>query len=335
MTSLTVGASPAPSRLPRLHGLSWVTWRQHRVALGGVVVLLGGVGLLLLINGLAMRGEYVKLGLNSCGDLNGSSCAVPLDIFARDYQSWAQFLPRFLMFLPGLLGVFLGAPLVARELESGTFRFAWAQGRNRVQWITVKIMLLGTVLTALALSFSVLFSWWFRPFEPLLGRMVSGQAYEVSGVVFAARTLFAFALGALLGTLIRRTVPAMAATAAAWLAVAWPAVIYLRPLIQAPIQTPEDANPITKGGWIISSWTQDAAGHHLNGSQLSHDAIASGVRSSEGFDAWLSQHHYTNWVAYQPESRFWHFQIIEASAYVGLAVLLAAGTVWWIRRRTT
>ena len=335
MTAVTVGASRAPSPLPRLHGLPWVTWRQHRVAIAGVVVLLGGFGLLMLINGLAMHNEYARLGLTSCGDLNGTSCAVPLSIFVHDYQSWAQFLPRFLMFLPGLLGVFLGAPLVARELESGTFRFAWTQGRNRVQWITVKLVLLGTVLTALALTFSAVFSWWFRPFEPLLGRMASGQAYEVAGLVFAARTLFAFALGALLGTLIRRTVPAMAATAVAWLAVAWPSVIYLRPLIQAPIQTPEDANPITKGGWIISSWSQDAAGHHLNGSQLTRDAIASGVNSPDEFDTWMSQHHYTNWVSYQPESRFWHFQIIEASAYVTLALLLAAGTVWWIRRRAT
>ena len=32
------------------------------------------------------------------------------------------------MLLPGLLGVFVGAPVVARELESGTYRFAWTQG---------------------------------------------------------------------------------------------------------------------------------------------------------------------------------------------------------------
>ena len=39
----------------------------------------------------------------------------------------------------------------------------------------------------------------------------------------------------LVGVLIRRTVPAMAATAAAWLAVVVPSMIWLRPLIEKPI----------------------------------------------------------------------------------------------------
>ena len=77
-----------------------------------------------------------------------------LHIFQQQFQSWAQFLPRFLEFIPGLLGMFLGAPLVARELESGTFRFAWTQGTPRLRWITVKLVLLGAALTLLALAFS-------------------------------------------------------------------------------------------------------------------------------------------------------------------------------------
>ena len=120
------------------------------------------------------------------------------------------------MFLPGLIGVFVGAPLVARELESGTFRFAWTQGRSRVQWIVTKLVLLAIVLTALALAFSALFTWWYGPFDAITGRMAPYGAYEISGLVFAARTLFGFTLGVAAGLLIRRTVPAMAATAAVW-----------------------------------------------------------------------------------------------------------------------
>jgi hypothetical protein len=327
--SVTTTSPRAGWQLPRLHGLPWVTWRQHRVALAGAVVALGGFSILMLISGLAMHSAYTRLGLNTCGDLTGASCRVQLDIFNHDYGNWAQQLPRFLTFLPGLLGVFLGAPLVARELESGAFRFAWTQGRNRVQWITVKLVLLAGALTALALAFSALFSWWYGPFEPLLGRMGRGQAYEVAGVVFAARTLFGFTLGALLGTLIRRTVPAMAATAATWLAVAWPSVVYLRPLIQAPINAPEDSTP--KSSWITSTWMQDAAGHHVNQDRVLQQAMASGIDPR----TWLTQHHYTNWVSYQPDSRFWHFQTIEASGYVTLALLLAGATIWWLHRRAT
>lgn len=333
MTTATVDLSR--SHLPRLRGLPWVTWRQHRVAMAGVVVLLGGFGVLMLANGLAMHSAYSRLGLTSCGNLDGPSCAVPLGVFEREYDSWAQFLPRFLMFIPAAIGVFVGGPLVARELESGTFRFAWTQGRNRVQWLVVKLALLGGALTALALAFSAVFSWWYGPFESLMGRMSSGQAYEAAGVVFAARTLFAFSLGALLGTLIRRTVPAMAATAAIWLAVAWPSVTYLRPHIAQAVNVPENSNLVTRDGWIISSWIQDASGHHLDAGRLIPQARANGVNSPDAFQAWMSQHHYSSWVSYQPDNRFWHFQAIEASAYTVLALVLAALTVWWTRRRAT
>jgi hypothetical protein len=253
MTATTASARTG-WQLPRLHGLSWVTWRQHRVALAGAVMLLGGFGLFMVISGLAMHSEYTRLSLSTCGTLSDPGCGVPLRIFQHEWGNWARQLPQFLTFLPGLLGVFVGAPVVARELESGTFRFAWTQGRNRVQWITTKLVLLGVTLTVLALGFSALFSWWYGPFGTLIGRMGSGGTYEVAGVVFAARTLFGFMLGALLGTLIRRTVPAMAATAAGWLAVAWPSVVYLRPLIQTPI-TAMDAPFATRGGgWVINTW---------------------------------------------------------------------------------
>ena len=332
-------ATTAPTRtgwqLPRLHGLPWVTWRQHRFALAGALVVLGGFGILMLINGLAMHHDYANLGLNTCGKLSDPACDTPFGIFQQRYQNWAQQLPQFLTFLPGLLGVFVGAPVVARELESGTFRFAWTQGRNRVQWIITKLVLLGVTLTVLALAFSLLFSWWYGPFGTILGRIGSGGAYEVAGIVFAARTLFGFMLGALLGALIRRTVPAMAATAAVWLAVTWPSVVYLRPLIQAPIAVMDGPKSATPHAWVINSWVQDGAGHHLNPGRVFDQARATGVDSPDGFTAWMSQHGYTNWISYQPESRFWHFQIVEASAYVTLALLLGGATIWWLHRRAT
>ncbi|HEY2985843.1 MAG TPA: hypothetical protein VGJ38_16925, partial [Jatrophihabitantaceae bacterium] len=138
-----------------------------------------------------------------------------------------------------------------------------------------------------------------------------------------------------LGTLIRRTVPAMAATAAGWLAVTWPSVVYLRPLIQTPITAMDAPKGFPRSAWVINSWVQDAAGHHLNPGSVFDQARASGVDSPDGFQAWMSQHGYTNWISYQPESRFWHFQVVEASAYVALALLLGGATIWWLHRRAT
>jgi hypothetical protein len=329
-----------------VRGLAWVTWRQHRFALAGVLVVLGGLGLFLVVNGLALHHAYTSLGLDSCGTLNGPSCRSQLTAFQQDYQGWADHLPQLLMFLPGLIGVFVGAPLVARELESGTFRFAWTQGRSRVQWIVTKLALLALVLTALALAFSALFTWWYGPFDATAGRMAPSGAYEVSGLVFAARTLFGFALGALLGRLIRRTVPAMAVTAAAWAAVVWPALIYLRPLIRQPlvVSGPPAKGPVSGSGTVpvnadvVANWIQNAAGQHFSFDRLFGQAVAANngaIPSPEEFDAWLAQHHYSQWASYRPNGWFWHFQIVEAVGYAVLAVLLAVGTVLLLRRRAT
>jgi hypothetical protein len=315
--------------------MGWVTWRQHRLALAGVLALIGGLSVLLVWQGLEMHTAYSRLGLDRCGQLAGPACQLPLQAFEQQYQNLPQFLPRFLEFLPGLLGMFVGAPLVARELESGTFRFAWTQGTHRLRWITVKLVLLGGALTLLALGFSIVFGWWYGPWGQLMGRMASGQAYEVTGVVFAARTVFAFTLGALLGTVIRRTVPAMAATAAAWAAVAVPSVLWLRPLIQRPVVAPADTNVITGSGWVIHNWVQDAAGRHIANSELLASARAAGANSRDAYNTWLARNHFSDWVSYQPDSRFWHFQTIEGAAYVLLAVLLGAATIWWIHQRTT
>ncbi len=111
--------------------------------------------------------------------------------------------------------------------------------------------------------------------------------------------------------------------------------LYLRPLIQTPITAPDAPKGFPRSAWVINSWVQDAAGHHLSPGSVFDQARATGVDSPDGFQAWMSQHGYTNWVSYQPASRFWHFQIVEASAYVTLALLLGGATIWWLHRRAT
>jgi hypothetical protein len=343
MTATALSSRRAGPRVPVVRGLAWVTWRQHRLALAGVGLALGSVGLLMLVNGLAMHHRYAELGLDTCGPLGGTSCRSQLAAFQQEYLDWADHLPQLVMLLPGLIGVFAGAPLVARELESGTFRFAWTQGRSRVQWIVTKLALLSVVLTALALAFSALFTWWYGPFDAITGRMSSSGAYEISGIVFAARTLFAFTLGSLAGLLIRRTVPAMAATAAVWAAVVVPSMIYLRPLIQKPIVTLGHpgkgaivSSHVPFNATVVSNWIQDPAGHHQDFDHLFQQAIVDNrgsIPSPEQFNAWMTQHHYAQWVSFRPNGWFWHFQTVEASGYAIVAVLLAVATVLILRKR--
>jgi hypothetical protein len=318
--------------------LAWITWRQHRLAIVATAGLFSALAVALVVYGLEMHHDFAALGLRSCGSLDSRACQAPLDVFEQRYETAAMYFPRVLEFLPALLGVFVGAPLVARELESGTYRFAWTQGRNRTTWLTAQLAVLGPYLVILTLAFSALFSWWFRPWEQVIGRLAGGEAYEITGVIFAARTLFAFTLGVALGAVVRRTVPAMLATAAAWLAVVWPSTIYLRPLIERPVSVPSSSNSIADNAWTISNWWQNRAGRHLSGSaldQLLAQARQAGVQGNAAFQRFLARHGWTQWSSYQPNGRFWHFQLIEASGYVAVSVGLAATAIWWIARRAT
>lgn len=336
MTTATTLQAVTMPRSWRWRGLGWVTWRQHRFALAGVVALLSGFAILMLVSGVHMHREYETLGLAHCGNINGPGCAPQLSLFTADYGEWAMYLPRVFEFLPAIIGMFVGAPVLARELETGTFRFAWTQDSGRTSWIVAKLVFLGAAVTVLALAFTAVFAWWFTPWQPIMGRVGAGQAYEVLGIVFAARTLFAFTLGVLAGAVLRHVVPAIAATGIGWLAVAWPTLTFLRPALQTPLVAPERALPLS-ASWTIHSWIQDRHGHHLGTPALRAlyvRAQQQGV-SSDRLSSWLAAHGYTRWDSYQPDNRFWHFQGIEAGGYVALAALLAALTVWLVRKHLT
>jgi hypothetical protein len=126
--------------------------------------------------------------------------------------------------------------VLARELETGTFRYAWPQGFGRWRWALAKLVALAVVMAAAAGALSVLFSWYYQPYFATQNASLSlSEAsplapglFDLRGVTFAAWTLAAFAIGALAGMLIRRVVPAIIATLAVYAGLALGAGLYLR-----------------------------------------------------------------------------------------------------------
>jgi hypothetical protein len=144
MTSVAVrGPAAGHERPVPWQRLAWVAWRQHRAALAGAGALLGVAALVMLVNGLAMRATSSSLGLNRCHPVTASACAAQLSLFNDDFQRWQGYLLGGLQAVPVLAGVFTGGPLLARELETGTFRFAWTQGCGRLRLVLAKLVLPG------------------------------------------------------------------------------------------------------------------------------------------------------------------------------------------------
>jgi ABC-2 family transporter protein len=332
MSALTVPVRPEDTR-PRpvpWRRMAWVTWRQHRAALAGVAALLGVLAVYLWITGLQMHHAYAA----DCHPASSLACTIN---FTGRYAVTVNVTRILLQVVPALIGAFAGAPLLARELEAGTFRFAWTQGFGRQRWALAKLVLLAAAVTGAACAFSLLFSWFLSPFFAA-GYTIpfATDGFDLREVAFAGWTLAAFSIGALAGMLIRRVVPAIAATLAVYAGLALATALWLRQHYITPLLTSNVNLP--GAAWVINQWyTKDgkfafgARGTQLTSALQHYSCLSSSLSPAQC----LTRHGYTSLASYQPDSRFWPFQWIEGGWLLALSVLLIATTVWLVRRRAT
>ncbi len=351
MTTLTIPArleKDAKLRPLPWRRMAWVTWRQQRIAVGGVALFLGVLALWLWIAGVQLHHAYAAAV--SCHPASSAAC----QNLIVNFQNTNVFLKGgfVLQPVPALIGAFLGPLVLARELETGTFRYAWTQGFGRWRWTLAKLVLLGVAVAAIAGAFSVLVSWYYQPYlasgngtafsspSPL-----SPGLFDLRGAAFAAWTLAAFAIGVLAGMLIRRVVPAIVATLAAYAGLALLAGNVLRQHYLTPLLS--KGSNLPGAAWITSEWWTKG-GKFVFGDrppisllqQLCPATFVTGpggrmgIRGGAGAPtSCLVQHGYTQWADYQPASHFWPFQWIEGGWLLALSVLLIGVTVWLVRRR--
>ena len=349
MTALTIPARPeehdATLRPVPWRRMAGVTWRQHRFALAGVAVCLGALAVCLWLAGLKLHHAYAAT-IAGCHPVASAACGELITSFIGTNGFLANGF--ILQAVPALIGAFAGAPVLARELETGTFRYAWTQGFGRWRWTLAKLVPLAIAVAAAAGVFSLLLSWYYQPYFAT-GNQTLGLSevtpffpglFDLRGVAFAAWTLAAFAIGALAGLLIRRVVPAIAATLAVYAGLVFAAGGFLRPHYLTPLLT---SNPNVPGSaWIFSQWWTKGGKFAFAG--FPPDSILNqfcsslpsgplGKPSQQTLFQCLSQHGYTLWTSYQPASRFWAFQWIEGGWLLALSALLIAVTVWLVRRR--
>jgi hypothetical protein len=312
--------------------MAWVTWRQHRsqlLATAGLVVALAAAA---VATHLPIDGAYGRDALAEClPPAPRSGCDLIVRHFEGQFDSWAT-AARGLAALPLLAGLFVGAPLLAREFEHGTHRFAWTQSLTRPWWLLSKTVLLAGAAAVAAAAASAVVMWWRGPFDALEGR-IAPTGFDIEGVVVPAYALFALALGVLAGLVFRRTVPAMTATLVAYAAVRLAVLKFLRPHYLAPLHVSiagTDA-PAQPGGWILSDTLVDAAGRQIT-------AARENLAVLHAQQAGIDPHSYIltlGWkrlLSYQPAGRFWTFQLIEAGLFAALAAAIVLTTLWLVRR---
>ena len=192
-------------------GMLWVTWRQHRGLLASVLAVFVAAVASMLVYGQRIHHDYAIL--RACRPAASPGCQGLSNYFNSTDWHLGNYLQVALLAAPVLLAMFAGPPVVARDLENSTYRYAWTQGIGRVRWTVAKLVIIGAAVTIAAFAIGQLFAWFFTPFlatEQLT--VYTPSVFGTRAVAYAAWTLTAFCLGAFLGTLVRRILPAMAIT---------------------------------------------------------------------------------------------------------------------------
>ena len=328
----------------------WFTWRQFRSQTVIAAAALAAFGVLLLFTGRMITDLYAEVAacLDDCGGAVG--------VFLARFRSSAAF-PTYLgalataYVLPALIGIFWGAPLIARELEAGTHRLVWYQSVTRTRWLAIKL----GVGCAIAAASTGLLSWAVTVWsEPIYSASRDGMVpllFGGRGIVPVAYAIFAFMVGVTTGMLLRRVVPAIAATLAIYVGAAAAMPLWLRAhLVAAEHQTialdaqniigisiSEDNGTINvvgqelDGVWTFANRTITSDGSTFSGplDLTTCGPDASGAACKE----WLGSLDLRQELFYHPVSHFWPLQWAEAGIFAGLAVVLAAFCFWWIRHR--
>ena len=274
----------------------WLTWRQHRGEALGITGLLLAIGLLVLVTGIPMHQAYERDGVDACQQPAGATveaCPQILQSFDAQFAGLPIQIGGWLHLTPIFAALLIGVPLLAREYEHGTWQLAWTQAVPRSRWLLVKLALVLCTVTAASVALAAMLSWWF---DPLASQQFTVEMFNFSVLVFPSYVLLALAIGILSGALIRRTLPAMAAALPAFLAIRLFVEFRLRPNYRTPLTVTDTADPKPRG-WIVNEYVSKPAGD-----------TGPGVLN----------------IQYQPDERFWQFQLIEAAIFAGSALVLIA-----------
>jgi hypothetical protein len=216
-------------------------WLQARAQTTVAVAALAAAAVIAAITGPRLLHLY-DVNVASCQ--GPSACGSATATFLASYRWMQVFAPPLLLVLPALIGMFWGAPLIARELETGTFRMAWTQSVTRQRWLAVKLVLIGLTSMAVTGLLSLILTWWFSPIDRVQPNPLDPSIFGVRGIAPVGYAAFAFALGVTAGALLRRTIPAMAVTLAGFTAARMAVTYYVRPYIFAPLRV---VSPLVMG----------------------------------------------------------------------------------------
>ena len=273
-------------------------------------------------------------------------------ILRLDYQ--VEAINLLLLAFPCVLGILLGVPLVAAELDDHTNRVAWTQCISRTRWLSTKWWVIGVPLVILSTLVVLATQWWthhvvvsglsslfsigyFPGSSP-----VRPEVFSITGVVPVAYTLFALALGTAFGALVRRVSWAIVGTVLTYAVVALVMVTTVRPdlasktFLAYTMNSDSSSTPLVlvRGGapWFVGDGYRFVPGSHHPADQSAAEVGKLCENLQAGYFACISHHDLQTGQFFQPASNYWALQWRESGLYVLASAFLLLLGLWLVRR---
>ncbi|MBL1115595.1 translation initiation factor IF-2 [Streptomyces sp. 110] len=350
MSSIGIRIRVPGARL-RARGLVWLVARQHRAALWAGLAVVVAIAAYIVWQRAEMVGYMRAHDILGCADWDAEALCHGREISPQEgtnptaeafrhlmdtYRTPLLNTGRLLIALPVLIGVFVGAPLFARELETGTHQVVWTQSVGRTRWLIAKLALPLVAVTAGTAVLAVLYTWWWRAARIQFQDIAWGTAvpFDATGPAAVALAPLSFLLGAAAGLLLRRTVPAMVVTLGATAGVQY-GLDALRPHLMTPRTIVSALSEDTSPQVYVNAWRGMGNGYlSRSGAKIPLDSCSSAT-GAHGWERCFARLGATKrwYEELHPASHYWPMQWMQAGICLAAAVALAALCLWWIGRR--
>lgn len=334
----------------------WTAWRLQR----SVYLFFVAVSVILIAftiaNGLHLEALLRQWQGPPCHGGNG---------FAVKYQTLCQaqnthyidarnagFYVHLVALVPSaILGILLGANVVAGELGDKTVRLAWTQSITRGHWFMSKVAVGLVSVASLAVPLTLTVAWWLSATQ--WTSRISTNGFTYSGWMPLTVGLFAFCLAVIVGIVLRRPGWSVAASLAVVITAMWFMQADVRTNLVPLHATTISLATVTKGGvtighpthkapensWVVfngflptgardflPTWTQEAPWLE----EISR--CPSTVVNGSTFTACLRKLDLHNVELYVADNEYWTLQLREGGLYLTSAALLLGASLLLVRR---
>jgi len=313
--------------------MTWRAWRLTFRMQGLVLWLLGGAVVVLTVGSVlvAWQTHETRAAFDVClaGVAPGSNACQSISAPLNDLSLWGGTAKLAAQWMPLILGLFLGVPVVAREIEGRTAAMAWALDPGRGRWLlqrtlpVLAVVLVAGILIGIGGELVTL----APPFqEHPLGAGFSDYGSRLGQV--PVRAIAVLVLGIAIGTLVPRQLPALLLTGGATLGLFMALTLGMGAWMQAEAEPIPIDHGYEAGAHLYEQVFQDdATGALISTAEFDQQQVP-----TDNPEASAPPGMTRVWLGV-PGEKYGLWVLRESGILLGLTVLVGAATLVLVRRR--